>query len=94
MVEAEAPDDDRERQRDPRRERDREHGESNAENERVHSQVVVGLVDPAVPRMGDPSKPSLAATGRDSGRFRDLRAGRKSRASELPSLRTQCPRCG
>ena len=70
-VETDPSDDDRERERDPRRERDCEHVESNAENERVHSQVVVGLADPAVPRMGDPSNPSLAAPGRACGRFRD-----------------------
>ena len=49
-----APDDDRDRQQDPDRNRYCEHDESNAENECIHPLVVVVPESRDVPRSRDP----------------------------------------
>ncbi len=86
-VETEAPDDDRERQRDPRRERDREHGR---EQRGERARPLTGrrrTRRPSRPSNGGSRAISEAATGRECGRFRDLRADGTPRW-RIPSLRT------
>ena len=58
-VEAKPPQQNRQRQRDPGRECDDEHGKSNAENKRVHPVVVVVPESGDVPRSRDPTRRRL-----------------------------------
>src|ERR687898_787796 len=62
-----AAEDDRDEKRDPDRERDREHGDSNVEEERVHCSSVVAPESSDVPRTRDPSRTRARASQLQTG---------------------------